>query len=156
MNRIMKSESYLFSSDNECLLFEFDSVSDRKTIKKVITYTPHFQNLKIFNLALGDLQDNGELSDLNVSNNSDMHKVIATVVCTMFHFFERYPDYMLHVKGSTLDRTRLYRIIIGREFQEAEKYFEIYGVIDSQVEAFIPNHAYSAFFIASKISAKQR
>jgi hypothetical protein len=143
----MKSEFYSYISDESCLLFEFNSISDLKIIRKIIAYSPFPDNPNLFNLALGDLLANGEVSDMSVSNNSDMEKVIATVIQTMFHFFKKHPDCLIYIIGSTAERTRLYRIIIAREITEANKYFQIYGVIESEIESFHPNRSYDSFVI---------
>ncbi len=101
-------------------------------------------------MALGDILENGEVSDLTVSNNADMEKVIATIVQTMFCFFEKHPECFIYFKGSTPERTRLYRIIISRELQEASKIFQIYGIIDSEITNFELNCSYDSFVIALK------
>ena len=58
-----------------------------------------------------------------------MEKVIATVVQTLFVFFEKYPDNDVYFEGSTLSRTRLYRIILSKELTDAKKVFVIQGFI---------------------------
>jgi hypothetical protein len=65
----------------------FKVLVNKKTINKVIVYSPFEENPDVDNLALGDILETGEISDLTVSNNSDLEKVIATVVQTMFRFF---------------------------------------------------------------------
>lgn len=143
----MKSEFYSYVVDDACLLFEFDSISNLKVIRKIIVYSPFPDNPNLFNLALGDLMDSGQVSDMSVSNNSDMDKVIATVIQTMFRFFERHSDCLLYIIGSTAERTRLYRIIITKELVEASKYFRIYGIIESEIESFLPNRSYDSFVL---------
>ncbi len=100
----MKQEFYKYEIDKDCLLFRFESRSIEKTIQKIITYTPFPDNPEVYNLALGDILKNGEVSDLSVSNNDDMQKVMATVVRTMLRFFEKYPDNFVYFKGSTPER----------------------------------------------------
>ncbi len=115
----MKQDFYSYKSDNQKLEFEFESISQEKRIRKIIVYTPLSENGNMYNLALGDFLDNGEVSDLTVSNNADMEKVIATIVQTIFVFFEQHPNSLIYFKGSTVERIRLYRIIISKELFEA-------------------------------------
>lgn len=146
----MKQPFYPYESNSEGLIYEFESVSTIQTIRKIVVFSPLPENPEIFNLALGDYLQDGTISDLTVSNNSDMEKVMATVIQTMFRFFEKYPDNFLYFKGSTPQRTRLYRIIISRELSEAHKVFELYGAIDEKLEPFKENRPYDFFIIALK------
>lgn len=97
----MNRPFYKFHSDAEALYFYFDSVSNRRTSKKIVGYTPMTTLLSGYNLGFGDLYDDGTVDDISVSNNDDMEKVIATVVRTMFHFFDTYPHKFVFVEGST-------------------------------------------------------
>ena len=146
----MKSEFYKFKRDENALFFEFQSVSKEKTINKVIAYTSFEHQPDIFNLALGDILESGEVSDMTISNNSDLEKIIATVVQTIFLFFEKYPKNFVYFKGSTDIRTRLYRIVIARELEEANQFFKIYGISNTLIERFELNRSYDSFVIALK------
>ncbi len=146
----MKSAFYNFQSDDDLLVFKFQSVSKSKTINKVVVYSPIPNNTELYNLALGDILENDEVSDLTVSNNSDLEKIIATIVQTMFRFFEKYPQSYIYFKGSTPERTRLYRIIISKEYNEATKIFKIYGIFDEKLQPFELNCPYESFVIALK------
>ena len=146
----MKQDFYNYEVGNDGLYFSFTSVSEHKIIPKIIVYTPFPNDPNFFNLALGDILENGEISDLTVSNNSDMEKVIATVIRTMFNLFENHPDKLIYFKGSTPERTRLYRIIITKELNEANKLFDLYGIIDDRLEDFEINRPYQAFVIGLK------
>ncbi|MFY7734415.1 MAG: DUF6934 family protein [Bacteroidia bacterium] len=125
----MKQQYYKYLRDEDCLWFEFESVSNQKTVRKIVVYTPFQDNPDVFNLALADALSDGSYSDKTVTNNEDMEKVMATVIRTMLRFFEKYPTKMVSVEGSTAERTRLYRIIISRELSEIEKIFTIYGLL---------------------------
>jgi hypothetical protein len=148
----MQSEFYPFTpaNDDDGLVFYFESVSDRKTIRKVIAYRRLFESAEIYNLALADEEPDGSLSDLMVSNNSDMPKVLATVVQSLSEFLKYRPDATVYFKGSTSVRTRLYQIVISRELSKTEKYFEIYGVLGTKTELFVQNRCYEAFLIKNK------
>lgn len=144
----MKQQYYKYLRDEDCLWFEFESVSNQKTVRKIVVYTPFQDNPDVFNLALADALSDGSYSDKTVTNNEDMEKVMATVIRTMLRFFEKYPTKMVYVEGSTAERTRLYRIIISRELSEIEKIFTIYGLLGSGTEIFKKNQNYNAFVIA--------
>lgn len=146
----MKQKYYKYLSDEECLWFEFESVSKQKTVKKVIVYSPFQDNIDIFNLGLVDELEDGSYSDKTVTNNDDMPKVMATVIRTLLRFFEKYPTKMVYIEGSTLERTRLYQIIIAREISEIEKTFTVYGLLDSVAEHFQKNQNYNAFVVVLK------
>lgn len=146
----MNRPFYKFHSDAEALYFYFDSVSNRRTIKKIVGYTPMTTLLNGYNLGFGDLYDDGTVDDISVSNNDDMEKVIATVVRTMFHFFDTYPHKFVFVEGSTPERTQLYRIIINKELKEVQDLFEIYGFIGDNIEVFASNRPYDSFLITLK------
>lgn len=146
----MKQHFYKYLRDEDCLWFEFESVSKQKTVKKVVVYTPFQENSNVFNLALADAFPDGSYSDKSVTNNDDMEKVMATVIRTVLRFFEKYPTKMLYIEGSTAERTRLYRIIISRELSEIEKTFTVYGLLESDTVIFQKNQNYNAFVIALK------
>lgn len=146
----MKQEHYTYLRDEECFWFEFSSVSEQKTVKKVIVYSPFQENSDIFNLGLVDALPDRSYSDKSVTNNEDMGKVIATVIRTLLRFFEKHPAKIVYIEGSTVERTRLYRIIISRELSEIENTFAVYGVLDSVPELFQKNKSYNAFIIILK------
>ncbi|TAE35971.1 MAG: hypothetical protein EAZ70_11720 [Runella slithyformis] len=86
----MKQKYYKYLSDEECLWFEFESVSKQKTVKKVIVYSPFQESTDVFNLGLVDVLEDGSYSDKTVTNNDDMPIVMATVIRTLLRFFEEY------------------------------------------------------------------
>ncbi|WP_026628674.1 DUF6934 family protein [Dyadobacter alkalitolerans] len=143
----MKTEHYDYKASENCLLFEFESVSEFKSIRKLIIYTPSEKVSNMYNLALCDILSNGESCDRNISNNLDMGKVIATVVKSMVTFCKAYPNSSIYITGSTPARTRLYNIIISKELSEARRIFEIYGLKETKRELFISNREYDAFLI---------
>jgi hypothetical protein len=144
----MKQEYYEYYSDNQCLYFEFESVSKSKTVKKIIVFSPLENNQNLYNLALADANEDGSFSDKAVTNNDDMEKVIATVIQAILRFFEKYPSKWVYIEGSTPDRTRLYRIVISKELLEVKKIVDIYGILGAEIEEFIKNRAYDSFVLA--------
>ena len=146
----MKQQFYKYLRDEECLWFEFESVSEHKTVKKVIVFSAINDRNDIFNLGLVDALDDGSYSDKSVTNNQDLEKVMATVIRALLLFFEKHPTKMVYIQGSTKERTRLYQIIVARELSEVEKIFTIFGLKESYSEPFQKNQNYDAFVLALK------
>lgn len=142
---------YDFTVHNEALWFEFDSVGKR-TIRKIVLY----QELpvpNVYNLALGDIDENGQANFKTTSDNGDRDMILATVIQTMIAFFEQKPQASISFTGgdSTL-RTRLYQAAIARELEQASERFLIYGVTDNDLEPFERNKTYHGFVISLKHS----
>ena len=146
----MKGNFYDFESSPDALRFEFDSISPQKQISKVVEYTPLPQNLNVYNLGFGDKKEDDTIDDLVVSNNKDMELVLATVIQTMFKFFEERPDKTLIFLGSTESRTRLYQMVIVKNIEEAEKVFQLRGITNGEIQNFVTGINYDAFLINLK------
>lgn len=146
----MNHPFYEFTILDNTLRFEFESVG-QQNIRKVIFYDktdiPDF-----YNLSLGDTLSNGKVSFTNVSNNSDRDKIIATVIQTLFLFFDVHPDAYVLFSGNTPERTRLYQIIIARELTNSDKIFYFWGMDeDGKLQPFVKNKPYIGFIISLKL-----
>lgn len=146
----MKIPSYNFESSPDALRFEFDSISSQKQIRKVVEYTPLPQNPNIYNLGFGDLKEDGNIDDLVVSDNKDMERVLATVIQTIFTFFESRPKNTILFLGSTESRTRLYQIAIARNIDEMGGMLQIRGIRNAEIEEFVKGINYEGFLINLK------
>ena len=149
----MNEPAYPLRVSDDALTYRFDSVSEQKIIHKSVEFVPFFENPIFFNLALLDIDDDGTVNDLVVSNNHDMARVIATVFQALLTFFETYPNKLIYFKGSDSAglRIRLYRILIARELEQASVLFEIYGQLPGgSYEQFQPNQPYAAFIFQLK------
>ncbi len=146
----MKGIFYDFESSPDALRFEFYSVSPQKQICKIVEYTPLPQNQNIYNLGFGDKKEDGTIDDLVVSNNKDMDQVLATIVQTIFKFFEVRPDKTLIFLGSTESRTRLYQMVIVKHIEEADKVFHLRGIVNGEIQKFVTGVNYDAFLINLK------
>lgn len=146
----MQSEFYPFQADDSRLYFKFLSVSPEKTIQKIVYFVPVSPKSQIYNLALVDLLPDGSYCDMAITNNHDLEKVMGTVFKCVEAFFLHYPTAEIYFTGSTLSRTRLYRIILSRELSKLVKNYEIYGSNDSCTEAFEPNKNYISFTVKLK------
>ncbi len=146
----MNEPSYTFSHIDDKLNFEFESISEIKSIRKLIEYRLIDNNTLLYNLALIDILPNGEVSDLSVSNNKDMPKVLSTVFQSMLYFFEAKPKARIFIQGSTPSRTRLYQIAISKYMTEFEQKFDIWGFVGNEMELFLKDKNYEIFIISTK------
>lgn len=126
-------------------VYSFKSVSAEKQIVKLVFFSKLDE--EIYNLALVDVTEAGELSDTIVSDNQDMEIILATVIKIMIGFLRIHPEATLSLEGSTPSRTRLYRIVIATYFTELSLQFSIYGLINGVRETFKPSRPYESFFV---------
>ncbi|TDB61778.1 DUF6934 family protein [Arundinibacter roseus] len=145
----MNEPFYEFRVLDEALRFEFLSISDQKTIKKIVRYT-ETNIAQLYNLSLTDLLDDGTESDMVISNNQDMEIILATVFRTFHVFLTAYPACQIFFMGSTPVRTRLYQIAVTRELTNALEVFDIKGLTDTGFEQFVVNKPYQAFVFSLK------
>jgi hypothetical protein len=147
MHLNMRQENYALETDSLYLLFEFTSVGPRGSITKVVQYTETYVR-NYYTLGLGDLDaGTGEINDRSITNNGDSRKVLATVANTLYIFTSRYPDAAIYARGSTLVRTRLYRMAIANHLIEIRGDFDVYGKSQERWQVFRKNVDYSAFLV---------
>lgn len=144
----MKQPSYPFKADSTLASFTFESKGADKVISKLVDFSLIQES--VYNLAFGDLDKNGELDDSIVSDNKDMALVLATVVRVVVLFLETYPDRTGFFTGSSRSRTRLYQIIIKKEYQSLSKLFVIEGIENGFREIMELDKNYEAFMIRMK------
>jgi hypothetical protein len=107
-------------------------------------------NPKVYNLAFGDVTEDGEIDDVNVTNNQDRNRIIATVALTMKKFFESHPEKEVQIQGSTDARTRLYRMAISKHRDDFGRSFYIYGRHDKTWRPFRQGLQYDAFMFCRR------
>lgn len=140
----MDTETYAVT-EVQPLSYSFISVGPKGAIRKIVV----FQKTGVadeYNLALLDETPAG-FSDLTISDNNDMERVLATVIQTIDLFFEQLPQSVLIFTGSSAARTRLYRAVIAKYLHRASAQFTIFGVRNDDVEKFVSNTNYTAFII---------
>lgn len=109
----MKYPTYEYSTEENLDIFQFESTGLKGTIIKLVQYTEMSitGEDKCYNLAFGDLDiTTREINDSIITNNGDAHKVLATVVSTIYVFTKKYPNAYVYATGSNEARTRLYRM----------------------------------------------
>jgi hypothetical protein len=146
----MKYEIYLnltFTPDYSVI--DFISIGKHGAIPKRIVFTEtELQN--VYNLAFGDIDENGDIDDCRISDNGDRNKILATVVKVVDSYTQRYPYRWIIFSGSTKERTRLYRIAIGINLEELSKKYEIYAFVQDELKPFIKNMEINSFVIKRK------
>lgn len=140
---------YVYKINENFLDYEFTSVGPKGAIKKVVRFTQ--VGVYIYNLGFGDLDaQTGEISDISITNNSDSRKILATVASAVHDFTLRHPKAWIFARGSTLSRTRLYRMGITNHWDNIWPEFKLFGLIETEWEAFEKQKGYEAFLIRRK------
>lgn len=117
-------------------VFDFESTGKFGSIHKRTTFEST-ENPEIFNLAFGDVGDDGEIDDYSRSNNGDRNKILATLVYVIEMYTDRFPNNWVYFQGSTEGRTRLYRIVAGLYFEVLSEKFEIFARVENSID-FVP------------------
>ena len=140
---------YTYKISNNFLDYEFISVGPQGAFKKVVRFTQI--STCIYNLAFGDLNaETGEINDISVTNNSDSQKVLATIASIVHDFTFQFPNGWIFAKGSTVSRTRLYRMGIANNWEDISVKFEVFGLTETYWEAFEKRKNYDAFLVRRK------
>jgi hypothetical protein len=148
----MKYEMYSdYRYTDDYSVFDFVSIGKKGAIRKRITFTSRSTVLgNFYNLAFGDVDENGELDDYRISDNGDRNKILATVFNVVELYTKKYPERWIAFRGSTKERNRLYRIAIGLNLEELCQIFEIYVYTEEGLKPFCKNMEVNVFVIKRK------
>lgn len=147
----MKYEMYSdYENTDDYSVFDFISVGKKGAIPKRISFTTT-EVPSVYNLAFGDVDENGYLDDYRISDNGDRNKILATVFNVVDIYTKRYPERWITFRGSTKERTRLYRIAVGLNLEELCQIFEIYAYSEEMLSPFYKNMEVNTFVIKRKI-----
>src|SRR5438477_13030746 len=114
----MNLPRYSLAASKKFTSFEFVSEGPKGRIPKIVKFS-ETKIKDVYNLAFGDLiRDTNEIDDEIISNNKDSEKVLATVVAAVYAFTDQYQKAWVYATGSTIARTRLYRIGITKYLLE--------------------------------------
>ena len=146
----MKLPKYEIEAEDSLEVFEFTSEGPKGSIPKIIKFSE--TTLKgFYNLAFGDKNLlTGEIDDKVVSNNGDSEKVLSTIISAVYAFTDREGEAWVYATGSTLARTRLYRMGIAKYLDEVRQDFSIYGLLNGEWEDFEKDFDYTAFLARRK------
>jgi hypothetical protein len=146
----MIDEIYALRIDDDYKRFKFISEGSKGAILKGVQYTTTAIT-GVYNLGFGDINElTDEIDDLVVTNNGDSQKVLVTVAKTLYYFTDHYPNAFIYATGSTLARTRLYRIGITNNLLLIEKDFHVMGLKGNEVLLFEKNGTYDGFLVKRK------
>lgn len=122
----------------------------QKDGSKIIRYKRISNDPITYNLAFGDEDENGIVSDSVTSNKHDKDMVLATVANTIYPFCDHYGNQFIYLEGSTAARTRLYQIGIRRLWLKISMDFNVWGYKDGAWQIFRLNVNYEAFLVKRK------
>jgi hypothetical protein len=147
----MEKPHYPIINSNSGFTYEFDSISELKTIRKAVVYLPYSDDGEIYQLAFGNLLEDGKIDIYDKSANKDMKIVLVTVIRTLLDFLSLYPHKSVIFTGSTGTRTRLYRATISKLFDSLQDVLLVQGItFDLEKELFDKTKDYYAFLISKK------
>jgi hypothetical protein len=140
-------DRYDVEINEDVTFFEFISEGKQGNIHKIIQYSS--TNLKgVYNLGFGDKNlQTGQIDDKIITDNGDSEKVLATVGATVYAFVAQYPKAYIFIVGSSTARTRLYRMAIGKYYDDITQDFQVYGLWNGVWKPFKANENYKAFLI---------
>ena len=148
----MHVDKYQLKSEEEFTRFEFISEGPKGAMRKLIEFQ-RTTNPDTHNLAFGDKHPvTGGLDDLDVSDNGDTEKILATVVAAVYAFLDSHPTAYVYAQGSTKVRTRLYRMGINRFYKDMQRDFHLYGRVGEDFVDFEPDVEYDGFLAQRKFS----
>ncbi|NHA02709.1 hypothetical protein G7092_02825 [Mucilaginibacter sp. HC2] len=147
----MNLPQYEYTPSEDFTYYEFYSEGPNGQIKKMITFTVvQDRPFLIYNLAFGDVTENGDIDDVVTSNNEDRDKVLATVAHSIHDFCNKHGNHLIFAQGSNAARTRLYQMSIARNLDEVIQDFDIKGLTENGWEPFTRNVNYKAFLTNRK------
>lgn len=142
----MEEKNYPFLYNRNEFRYDFLSVSSEKKVKKVVLFTQTRFDL-IYNLALLDELENGDLRDDTETKNKDIITVMATVFKIIDDFLNKNPAFFVLFLGSDEKRHRLYRMILSKEMPKISNKFKVLGGIGDEFSSFEPNTDYDYYLI---------
>lgn len=115
-----------------------------------IQFTP-IKSDGAFNLAFGNLNEDGTTDDKVINNNGDRNKIIATVVAAVHDFTHHYPDKFVAFSGSSKERNRLYRGVLSIYLTQWQQNYTIWGLKENNgFGLFEKSKSYSGYLTKRK------
>lgn len=145
----MNDKPYPFSLTRAEFRYEFASISPEKEVSKVVLIT-QTETQRVFNLALLDVLENGDLSDISVTNNKDLRTVLATVIKIIEEFLTTRKNCFIVFRGSDERRQSLYKNVMSRELTAISRKFQVWGGIENDIEQFLLDREYEYYLIKMK------
>jgi hypothetical protein len=142
----MNEKPYPFLLSRMEFRYEFTSISPEKEVQKIVLIT-QTNTPQVFNVALLDVLEDGNMSDISITNNRDLRTVLATVIKIIEEFLNAHPKCFVVFKGSDARRQNLYRTVISREIIAILHKFQVWGGTENDIERFNPEIQYEYYLI---------
>jgi hypothetical protein len=107
----MDYPKYQLTASVSLMDFRFLSEGRNGTVSKMVQFK-ELPGGEVYNLAFGDEITTDTIDDLTITNNGDTPIILATVALAVYEFTAAYPDKYVYFSGSTVSRTRLYRMVL--------------------------------------------
>ncbi|SDH08817.1 hypothetical protein SAMN04487996_12849 [Dyadobacter soli] len=147
----MNTDYYLLTRDENLSAYYFVSEGSKGRIQKGVFFQLVNEEEQLYNLAFGDWNDDtGFLDDMVRTDNRDIQKVLNTVAIAVVDFMNENSNAKLIARGSTMPRTRLYRMNIARNLNEITEQFLVQGIKDGRLEVFREDVNYEAFLLTKR------
>jgi hypothetical protein len=150
----MDIREYAYKKYDKLWMYEFISEGPKGKIRKIVEFIPfNYYGRICFNLFLGDWNEEINSADeLIISNNQDSLKVLVTVAKIVLEFTNSMPGAIVHIKGNSPSRTRLYQIGITKYWIDISALFTVVGYYNNKWQFFLKNVNYDAFMVYRKKS----
>lgn len=148
----MDVRGYDYKIFDQLWSYEFISEGPKGKIRKIVQFIPfNYNGRACFNLFLGDWNEEINSADeLTISNNQDSLIVLITVAKIVLEFTNGFPGAIIHIKGNTPSRTRLYQIGITKHWVDISALFTVFGYANKEWQVFLKNVNYEAFMAYRK------
>ena len=151
LTTMKKREAYDLSGNVENTQFKFLSIGDKRTIEKVIEFSPYQDN--IWNLGFGDIIGEDWVDNI-ISDNKDMRKILQTVANAIHAFLEQHPERQVFIAPLDKQRKILYNRIFQQKWHEIEPLFSVKAIRltggKQVLEDYLPTILFDYFFIRLK------
>ena len=138
--------------------FTFTSVGPKGTFTVFAGFHKNRPGSSNYTFGFGemtiDANGNIHVDDQVMLNNGDADKIFNTVGNQIYLFLKRNPDAKVYISGSTPARTRIYRQLISRNFDEISRHLKVFGLMPkNQISEFTKNTTlpYTEFLIQNNI-----
>jgi hypothetical protein len=132
--------------------YEFYSVGPKGSFLKAVEIQA-LNRTNTFNVCFGDVYPDGCIDDRTETNNSDLRRVLGSVVHIIKEYLRNKPEAILYFQGSTPQRTTIYQYILRRYYEQFSLDYSITAILEEagvyQQVIYEPDSGkrYFAFFI---------
>jgi hypothetical protein len=141
------AKTYWFKVNPAGDVYEFNSEGLQGTIHKMVRFEEIAPG--VYNAALGDVRENGEIDFEINTNNGDYYTVIYTVADIIKHFSKVYPAAKIHITGTDDRRNAAYQRRLTVALQSSAVNFAFWGLKEDggDWEPFSKSENYAAFLL---------